>query len=291
MTRTLERFARDAVRESTVGQWQLLQLLDEGDYTRVFTARPMSGPGGDAADYVLKVIKPEFQSTAEIVRRLATEVFLGRTVSHPHLAVVLSANVDEPPFYFVQPYLEGSTLRTLSVRGCDLSLPFILWIVRQVAQGLEALHERGWTHGDVSPSNVIVSPQGHATLIDFGMAKSFEKPNQTGNEIGTTLAYAAPELFVPAREISPASDVYSLGVTLYEQLTGRLPFQVGDPTELAAAHLRLPPPAPRTLRPQIPTRVNWLINRMLAKEPLRRPTSEELIALLVQLEIEYFDER
>lgn len=291
MTRTLERFASEAVRESTVGQWQLLQLLDEGNYTRIFTARPVSGAGGDGADYVLKVIKPEFQGTAEIVRRLTTDAFLGRTVSHPNLAPVLSANVDEPPFYLVQPFLNGSTFQTFSASECDLSLPFTLWIMRQTAQGFKALHDRGWVHGDVNPTNIVVSPQGHATLIDFGMAKQIEKPHPSGDDLAGTLSYAAPELFIAARGISPASDIYSLGVTLFEQLTGCLPFQVSDPTDLAAAHLRLPPPDPKTLRPQIPTRVNWLIKRMLAKEPLRRPTSEELIALLIQLEIEFFGER
>lgn len=291
MTRTLERFASEAVRESTVGPWQLLELLDEGNYTRIFSARPLSGPSGDDADYVLKVIMPEFQGTTEIVRRLSTEAYLGRTVSHPNLAAVLSANVEEPPFYLVQPFLKGSTLQTLSVGEHELSLPFILWVVRQTAQGFKALHDRGWLHGDVNPTNIIVSPQGHATLIDLGMAKQFENPNQSCDELTATLAYAAPELYVPARGIGPASDIYSLGVTLFEQLTGSLPFQESDPTELAAAHLRLPPPDPRTLAPQIPTRVNWLVKRMLAKEPLRRPTTEELIALLIQLEVEFFDER
>jgi len=291
MTRTLERFASRAVRESTVGPWQLLQLLDEGNYTRTFTARPISGRCGADADYVVKVIKPEFQGTTEFVRRLSTEAYLGRTLPHPNLAAVLSANVDEPPFYLVQPYLNGSTLQTLSEGDRELSLPFLLWIMRQTAQGFKALHDRGWLHGDVNPTNIIVSHHGHATLIDFGMAKQFENPNPSCDELATTLAYAAPELFVPARGISPASDIYSLGVTLFEQLTGSPPFHESDPTELAAAHLRLPPPDPRTLSPQIPTRVNWLVKRMLAKEPLRRPTTEEIIALLIQLEIEFFDER
>jgi serine/threonine protein kinase len=291
MTRTIEKSPGEAARVSSLGPWQLLELIDEGNYTLIYAACPKSAPDGEGADYVVKVIKPEYQGTAQIVRRLTTEAFLGRTVSHPNLASVLSANVDEPPFYLVQPYLDGSTLQTLSDNDRDLSLPFILWVVRQTAHGFKALHDRGWLHGDVNPTNIIVSPQGHATLIDLGMANQIDLSTQSNEELAGTLAYAAPEQFVPARGIGPFSDVYCLGIMLFEQLTGCLPFQVSDPVELAAAHLRLQPADPRSIRPQIPTRVNWLIKRMLAKEPLRRPTTEELIALLIQLEVEFFDER
>lgn len=289
MTKTVsERLTSDAAPLPSVGRWQPVQRIDEGNYTVVYRARPLDYCG--SADYVVKVLKPEYRAVPHVVGHLSTEAFLGRVITHNNLVSVLSSDVDAPPFYLVQPYLEGVTLQQSSSNQNLLSVPFVLWAARQTAQALRALHNRHWLHGDVNPTNIVVSPQGHVTLIDLGLARRCDaRPEEQAVE--GTLGYMAPETFVPTRALGAAADIYSLGVMLFEQFTGRLPFDQADPARLAAAHLREQPPCARTIRPQLPSRVAWLVKRMLSKEPLRRPATEELIDLLVDLEVELFAER
>jgi serine/threonine-protein kinase len=165
-----------------------------------------------------------------------------------------------------------------------------LWLARQAAEGLAVLHEAGWLHADVKPDNLFVCENGHAILLDLGLSRRIARRSQE-EPLATTLAYAAPELFTPHVPIGTASDVYSLGITLYEMLIGDRPFPHDDATELAAAHLTGVMPDPRRVLPQLALRVSRLLRQMLAKDPLRRPALPELIDRLCELEIELFDDR
>jgi serine/threonine-protein kinase len=170
-------------------------------------------------------------------------------------------------------------------------VPFGLWIARQVADALAALFEvAGVIHTDVKPENIMVSPAGHATLIDFGFAQTTAEANHwTSRPLAGTLAYIAPEMVTSTLAAGPRSDIYSLGVTLYEMLTGQRPWETNDPGELATLHREAKPTDIRALRPDTPEAVATLIHSMLAKDALRRPASaRELAATLVRLEIKSF---
>jgi serine/threonine-protein kinase len=287
-----------------LGQWQLVRLLSEGNFTRVYQAKPAEHAPLDSdeeqastvlpAAYVLKVLRKEWWRDPQAIEMQRREAWVGRTVSHPNLLPVLSASVQEPPFYLVAPKLEATPLSQLIAERAPLAVPLALWIARQVADGIDALFTAtGMIHADLKPANILVSATGHATLIDFGFVHSpSEASRWASRPLTGTLAYIAPEMVTSALSGSPRSDIYSLGVTLYEMLTGRRPWDSDDPGELATLHREAKPPMVRALRPNVPDAVADLVQEMLAKDQLRRPASaRELAARLVRLEIESFSLR
>ncbi|WP_197442502.1 serine/threonine-protein kinase [Lignipirellula cremea] len=264
-------------------------LLGEGQWTRVFLARPQGMPAGAPSDYAVKLQRPERVDDRQAIALFAHEAKVGRAASHPNLVAILAAQIDKPPRYLVMPRLEGATARTLVRRG-PLTAPLALWIARQTMQALTALHEQQWLHGDVKPENIFVARSGHVTLLDLGFSRKLGVRNDESLLAGT-LRYMAPELFVGLDPIGRASDIYSLGVTLFELLTGAPPFTDKGDQEIALAHLRRPAPSPLKTAPHLGPRICHLLREMLAKEPLRRPSSEELVERLLALEIETFGER
>jgi serine/threonine-protein kinase len=286
-----------------LGPWQLVRLLSEGNFTRVYQARPAEEPAHQAAEgqserrpaaYVLKVLRKEWWRDPQAIEMQRREAWVGSKVSHPNLLPVLSASVQEPPFYVVTPKLDSRPMSQIIAERAPLAVPLALWIGRQIAEGIDALLDAtGMIHADIKPANILVSSAGHATLIDFGFVQSpSEATRWTTRPLTGTLAYIAPEMVTSALAAGPRSDIYSLGVTLYEMLTARRPWDSDDPGELATMHREARPPQLRTLRPDTPQSVADLVQEMLAKDPLRRPASaRELAARLVKLEIESFSLR
>jgi serine/threonine-protein kinase len=236
----------------------------------------------------VKILLPPHDQEAAAIQSLRREAWVGRRVAHPHLISVLAGRVDKSPYYIVMPRLDGASLRAVLDHAGPLPCGRALRIVRLVAEGLGALHQLGWIHGDIKPDNIVVSPNGHVTLVDLGFVRPLCKPPKRAEPVLMgTLTYTAPEAFLSSREEDRRSDIYSLGVTLYELLTGRRPFDANDPQGLVTAHLQQRPRNARFLVPQIPRSVNQLLQSMLAKDPLRRPqTSEEVVSRLIRLEIE-----
>jgi serine/threonine-protein kinase len=286
-----------------LGGWQLVRLLSEGNFTRVYQARPALQSAEDSpadvvtsppAAYVLKMLRKEWWRDPHAIAMQRREAWVGSRASHPNLLPVLSTSVQEPPFYVVMPKLEAVPLSQLIENSAPLSVPLALWVARQVAEGLNALLEAtGLIHTDVKPANILVSAGGHATLIDFGLAQTPAEASRFATRpLAGTLAYIAPEMVTSALAAGPRSDIYSLGVTLFEMLIGRRPWESDDPAELAMLHREARPPQVRELRPDLPESVADLVQQMLAKDPIRRPESaRDLASRLVRLEIESFSLR
>jgi serine/threonine-protein kinase len=187
------------------------------------------------------------------------------------------------------PRLRGTTVAALLRKQTTIAIPLALWIARQVAAALAALHQAGWVHADVKSDNVFLAPDGHVTLFDLGLAVPVGGAQATDDVTRGTLAYAAPESFTSTRGLCPASDTYSLGVTLYEMLAGCLPFEATSPARLVEAHLNEIAPSLRSHSKRIPKEVAQLVNQMLSKNPDRRPAcAVELQQRLARLEVELF---
>ncbi|HVW36506.1 MAG TPA: serine/threonine-protein kinase [Pirellulales bacterium] len=276
-----------------IGPWRLVRQAAEGKLCRVYQAQPAEGAANRSAGYALKVLKEASQNDPAAIEVMRREAIVGRKVSHPHLISILSAHVGAAPYFVVMPWLAGATLAEMLAGGNRPPLPVALWIARQAAEALEALDAAGWMHADVKPSNLFVSPSGHVTLLDLGFAR---RPEETGSAVDRsvcgTVHYIAPEMVTSALRPDIRSDIYSLGVTLYELLAGRVPFDGPDLASLAEQHRQAEPPELRSIAPQLPLGVSRLVHSMLAKEPLRRPqTPRELVERLAALEIETFAER
>ncbi len=277
---------------SRLGPWELVRLIGEGRLASVYAARPSDKSPDEPASYAIKLLRPQWQDDSRGLALLARETHVARKVTHPHLVPVLAAQLTEPPYYLAMPLLEGHSLAEQLAAHGQLELPLAFWIARQVAEALVAMHTAGWRHGDVKPSNIVVSPCGHATLIDLGFARhADEKLTITDRPLLGTVHYIAPEVLFSALGGETPSDIYSLGVTLFEMLTGRLPFDADEIAELANQHRQELPGNLRVAVPHLPTRAARLAQQMLAKEPLRRPTAAELVNRLAALEIETFAER
>jgi len=289
---SVDRAARSAGHEATcVGPWQLVDLLGQGRLATVYLARPVGSAVDQPPSYAIKLLRPEWQDDRRGLALLARELQVARKVAHPHLVPVLAAELNVPPYYLAMPLLEGRTLAQRLDEG-PIDLPVALWIARQAAEALDALHTAGWTHGDVKPSNILVAASGHATLIDLGFARNaLERCSLVDRPVLGTIQYMAPEQLSSSWMADIRSDIYSLGVTLFEMFVGRAPFDAEEISELAAQHRQDLPGDLRSLVPYLPTRAARLVQHMLAKQPLRRPAPQEVVRRLTVLEIDTFAER
>jgi serine/threonine-protein kinase len=224
----------------------------------------------------VKVLRPAHANDPVALERFRIEARLGAQLDHPGIAKVHDVNVDgrsgEPP-WMVQEYVAGEPLTDLLRRDGALDPPRAVSIVAQVAEAAHAAHQVGVVHRDLTPRNLLIAADGSVKVTDFGIARTASAAPLTkaGHVIGTP-AYLSPEQ-VRGSTASPASDVYTLGVVLYECLTGGRPFEGSNPIEVARAHLeKVPPPLPTV----IPGPLRAVVIAALAKEPENRPAAADL---------------
>ncbi len=259
------------------GGYQLESLLGEGAMGLVFRA-VRNGTGGVVA---LKVLKHELAEDEVFKQRFGQEARAAAEVQHPSLVPILEAGeADGRPFLAVR-YAEGGTLEErLEVHG-----PFgpeeTLRLADQLAAGLDALHAAGLVHRDMKASNIVFDAEGNGMLTDFGLARgpAYTVLTRPGQVVGT-LEYLAPELFKGERA-TPASDVYALGCTVYECLTGGTPFGGKTLFEIGLAHLEEEPPDPSVGRPDVGPGLGRGVLTALEKDPARRPQSAGVYAALL----------
>lgn len=274
-------------------QWELVEFAGEGSLAQIYRARPTSGPPDRPAAHAVKMLKPHWQDDAGAIGLLQREALAGARIAHPHVVPILAAHVLDAPRMLVMPWLEGATLQDRLAAGQCFTLSKTLWIARQMAEALDAFHAVGWMHGDVTPSNIHLSPSGHVTLLDLSFARPFEDPGSAVDRpIMGTCNYIAPELITSTLRADIRSDIYGLGAVLFEMLCGRPPYQAKNLTDLATQHRQSASPDLFRLAPHLPREVFALVRQMLARDPLRRPQSpRDLIDRLFALEIAAFADR
>jgi serine/threonine protein kinase len=261
----------------------LLHRLGGGPTTSVYEAR--DAESGEPC--AIKVLRPDYEDQPTAVKLLQREARAGLTLRHPHLVRITHAHVLQPPYFLVMDLLPGESLRRRLQRDFCLSVADALWITRQAAEGLAAMHHAGFLHGDVKPDNLRLTGDGTVVLTDLGFA---HRPGENaaflrdGYLIGT-VSYLAPEQCDEWPVEDYATDLLSLGVTLFEMLTGTLPYRPGDLRQ-ALRRRRCDPPADvRDHRDDLPDELVTLLGQLLAREPEDRPRALAVVQRLVKLEI------
>lgn len=249
----------------------------EGDTFASFVQLQLLGRGGMGAVYkashpdygfevVLKVLSREFAADPLARARFQREAATLESIDHPNVVPFLDRGDD----YLVMTYVAGRDLAARIAEG-PLPLAEALPILRDVAAALDAVHAKGIVHRDVKPANVLLA-KDRAMLMDFGVARAVAAPSDTEDVVGT-LWYIAPEQVHDPRNVDGRADLYALGVTAFEMLTGTVPFPGSDPLALALAHLQLPPPPARSLVAELPAHVEAALDAALSKRPEDRPAS------------------
>jgi serine/threonine protein kinase len=251
--------------------------------TAVYSALDLSS----SSDCAIKVVREDWADQPTAIKLLQREARAGLSVRHPSLVRVVEASVTRPPCFLVMELLEGESLERRLQRVYQLDAPTTLWIARQTAEALAALHRGGFLHGDVKPANIRLVADGRAVLIDLGFA---HRPGENaallrdGYLLGTA-DYLAPELCTSEPDASERSDLFSLGVTLFEMLTGQLPFPRGSLGQTLRRHGCDPPADVRHALPRVSAGLSTLVNRLLAHRPADRPNALAVVRQLISLEI------
>src|SRR6478672_782810 len=230
-------------------------------------------------DVALKVLHPHMAGDPQFLDRLGREAKAAARLSHPHVVGVLDQGEDGPLAYLVMEYIKGHTLRDVIKDKGALTPRLALALIDPVVEGLGAAHAAGLIHRDVKPENVLIADDGRIKIGDFGLARAISTTTSTGALIGT-VAYLSPEL-VMGRQADARSDIYSLGIMLYEMITGRQPFDGDVPIQVAYQHVNSNVGAPSELVPGLADELDELVQWCTANDPEQRPVDGN--ALLSEL--------
>ncbi len=261
--------------ETSIGPYADVSLIARGGMAEVYKANhPTLG-----RDVAIKVLSPDLATDEGFRRRFEREAKTVATLKHPNIVTVFDFGMSGDTYYMVMEYIAGKTLAEHMREQGPMPLNEVLWITRDIANALDYAHSQGVIHRDVKPSNVMLepltSPQGdkhyRAVLTDFGIAKMAAGTSTlTGTGLLGTFDYIAPEQIKAASKVDERADIYSLGVIVYQMLTGHLPFEGSNPAVVIFAHLQQPPPDPREYRPDLPESVSQVLSKALAKDPDER---------------------
>jgi serine/threonine-protein kinase len=263
--------------DKQLGQYQINSRIGRGGMATVYRAwQPALG-----RSVAIKVLAPHFAGDQEFVARFRREAKSAAQLKYAHIVTIFDVGEQDGTHYIVMEYLEGQSLHDLIKATGSMPLERVIHIAGQVASALDYAHQRGFVHRDIKPANIIVGPNDHTTLTDFGIAKAISGTSltQTGTMVGTP-QYMAPEQ-VQGAAVDPRTDIYALGIVCYEMLAGAPPF-VGDTAAVLYAQAHKSPPPLHAQLPALPSHVEMAVNRALAKDPAGR--FEQASDLLVALE-------
>ena len=217
----------------------------------------------------IKILHERYANDTQFVERFRREATHAAGLSHPNVVSIYDRGEAEGSYFIVMEYVEGRTLKELIVTRGPCPVPVAISYVRQVLAALRYAHRNGIVHRDIKPHNVLVDHEGRVKVADFGIARAgSSQMTEAGSIIGTA-QYLSPEQARGA-PVDESSDLYSTGIVLYELLTGEVPFTGETPVEIAMKHLSQVPPAPSTIRHEIPRDLDLVVLRALAKEPADR---------------------
>ncbi|TET67100.1 MAG: serine/threonine protein kinase, partial [Candidatus Aminicenantes bacterium] len=267
VTETLETPKEELTTGSTfAGRYQIIEELGKGGMGKVYKVFDKEVN----AKIALKLIKPEIAADKKTIERFRNELKTARDISHKNICRMYDLNKEEGSYYITMEYVEGQDLKSLVRQTGQLAMPTTISIAKQVCEGLSEAHKLGTVHRDLKPSNIMIDREGNARIMDFGIARSLKAKGITGAGvmIGTP-EYMSPEQ-VEAKDVEQRSDIYSLGIILYEMTTGRLPFQADTPFAVGVMQKSETPENPKEFNPQITDDLSHVILKCLEKEKEKR---------------------
>jgi len=264
------------LQAATIGEFEILAELGRGGMAAVYLARDLAL----SRRVAIKVMAPGLLHGPGMVERFRQEAITVANLQHAHIVAIHAVRLLADLYFFVMQFVPGKSLEGVLREKGALPLPVVRAWLYQVGSALGYAHRRGVIHRDIKPGNILLNADGEAIVTDFGIAKVAESPShtQTGTVVGTPV-YMSPEQCY-ARELTGASDQYSLGIVAFEMLAGRTPFS-GSAFALMRSHTDDPPPPIRSVREDVPASVEAALARMLAKRPEDRfaHLGEALVAL------------
>ena len=256
-------------------RYDVVRPLGSGGMGEVYLARDRV-LGRDVA---LKVLRKQYAGDEEFAERFKREAMSAASLSHPNIVQVYDrGKTEEGSSYIAMEYVPGGTLKERILREGPLGAAEAAGLAAQVAEALGAAHDRGMVHRDIKPQNVLLSARGTAKVADFGIARAGSSVtiSRTGSVLGTA-GYMSPEQAL-GKPTTAKSDLYSLGVVLYEGLTGELPYTADNPIAVFMMHVNEPVRAPREIDPGLPEGMNALVTKLLAKDPEDRYADADELA-------------
>ncbi|MDP2998809.1 MAG: serine/threonine-protein kinase, partial [Bryobacterales bacterium] len=249
-----------------VGDYQVVGILGAGGMGKVYKVRNTISDRVEA----LKILLPNLEADPELADRFLREIKVQASLDHPNIAALHTAQRVGNQLLMFMEFVEGESLESVLQRG-PLPAAYGVGYISQVAAALAYAHARGVIHRDIKPANMMLTPDGTVKLMDFGIAKAAADRSltQAGHTVGS-LYYMSPEQINGAQNLDARSDLYSLGVALYELVTGRRPFQGESDYSIMAAHLQSNPVPPIQIDPSLPAPLNQIILTAIAKDPAQR---------------------
>ena len=266
------------------GRYRVIEELGRGGMGRVYKVYDER----IREKVALKLLKPEIAFEEKTIERFRNEIRIARRIVHRNVGRMFDLGEDDGTTYITMEYVHGQDLKALIRQAEALPIGKAVSIARQVCEGLGEAHRMGVVHRDLKSGNVMIDKEGNARIMDFGIARSLHTESGTadGSIVGTP-EYMSPEQ-VDGREVDERTDIYALGIILYEMVTGRVPFAGETPLSIAFKHKTDRPPAPRETNPAVPPELDALILKCLEKDKaLRYQTTAELAAELVAIEQAY----
>lgn len=264
-------------------RYRLIEQIGSGGMAVIYKAQDMEL----GRLVTIKVLRPSLVSDPEFLMRFRREAQAAANLSHPNIVIVYDVGQDGPKTHFiVMEYVPGQDLKKLIRARGVFSVEEALGIIIEVCKGVGYAHRAGLVHCDVKPQNILVTPDNRIKVTDFGIARALT---------GTTpemedMVWGSPHYFSPEQAAgetpTPASDVYSIGVVLFELLTGRLPFTGSDYRELALAHLKEQPPSILDLNPALPPELDKIIRKVMSKEPSARYRTADQLGRILEKYLE-----
>ncbi len=282
VTETLQTPIKELTTGSTfANRYQVIEELGKGGMGKVYKVFDKE----TNSKVALKLIKPEVAADKNTIERFKNELKVARDISHKHICRMYDLGRDADNYFITMEFVSGGDLKKLIRRTKRLDTGTAISIARQICEGLEEAHSLGIVHRDLKPNNIMIDDNGNARIMDFGIARTLKEKGITGAGvmIGTP-EYMSPEQ-VEAKEVDQRSDIYSLGVIMYEMLTGRLPFEADTPFAVGIKQKSETPKSPKDYNPQISDNLSGVILKCLEKEKERRyQSAEEVKSNLAKIE-------